>query len=96
MVKICDKLNKSIIMKSATLLKEYILMKHFLNRHPRGWRDGSKVKHIGALTEDLGSLHTTAVLNSSSRGSDALFWTAWVLGTQTMHIYARRQYPCVI
>ena len=71
-------------------------MKHFLNRLPRGWRDGSEVKHIGALTEELGLPHTTFVLNSSSRGTDALFWTASVLGTQSVYIYTRRQYPCVI
>lgn len=52
------------------------------------WRDGSVIKNIFALTEDLSSVRNThirwfiAICNSNSRASQAVFWP---LGTH-MHV----------
>jgi hypothetical protein len=52
----------------------------------KGWRDDKRLRALAALSEDLGSRSSThmavhTVCNSSSRGSDALFWPPQEPGT---------------
>lgn len=57
---------------------------------PGSYRDGSTVKRLGALAEDLGSFlrpmyHLAAACHSSSRVSNAPFWLlvlTWCLSTR--------------
>lgn len=58
--------------------------------HTRGWGEGSMVKSVHPLTEDLSSVASTHIrwlttdYNSNSRVSEVLFWLSWA-HTHTEH-----------
>lgn len=64
------------------LLRLFVLTTNdncIVTTEPGGYRDGSTVKRLGALAEDLGSFpeptcHLAATCHSSSRDSNAPFW----------------------
>lgn len=69
------------------------------NVRVRGWRDGSAVKSIAVLVEDLGlvpATHTAAhdICNCSVRGSDDPFWGVHRHQTcRGTHMYMQARYP---